>query len=98
MLRTFSHDYKVIVVGDASMSPYEIVAQGGSVEHWNEETGQAWLQRLLHVYPKTVWLNPVRRDWWGHTQSVGMVYGLMDGRMFPMTLEGLENAMRELAR
>jgi uncharacterized protein with von Willebrand factor type A (vWA) domain len=98
VLRTFSHDYKVIVVGDASMSPYEIVAQGGSVEHWNEETGQAWLQRLLHVYPKTVWLNPVRRDWWGHTQSVGMVYGLMDGRMFPMTLEGLENAMRELAR
>jgi uncharacterized protein len=98
VLRTFPHDYKVIIVGDASMSPYEIVVPGGSVEHWNEEAGAVWLQRLLQVYPKTVWLNPVKRDWWEHTQSVGMVRDLMEDRMFPLTLSGLEEAMRELSR
>ena len=98
VLRTYPHDYKVIIVGDASMSPYEIVVPGGSVEHWNEEAGAVWLQRLLQVYPKTVWLNPVKRDWWEHTQSVGMVRDLMEDRMFPLTLSGLEEAMRELSR
>lgn len=98
VLRTFPHDYKVIIVGDASMSPYEIVVPGGSVEHWNEEAGAVWLQRLLQVYPKTIWLNPVKRDWWEHTQSVGMVRDLMEDRMFPLTLSGLEDAMRELSR
>ena len=98
VLRTFPHDYKVIIVGDASMSPYEIVVPGGSVEHWNEEAGAVWLQRLLQVYPKTIWLNPVKRDWWEHTQSVGMVRDLMGDRMFPLTLSGLEEAMRELSR
>ncbi len=98
VLHTYPHDYKVIVVGDASMSPYEIATPGGSVEHWNEEAGGVWLRRLLSVYPKTVWINPVKRDWWSHTQSVGMIYELMDGRMFPLTLSGLEDAMRELTR
>ncbi len=98
VLRTYPHDYKVIVVGDASMSPYEIAMPGGSVEHWNEEAGAVWMQRLLQVYPKTVWLNPVRREWWDHTQSVGMVRQLMEDRMFPLSLEGLEEAMRELSR
>lgn len=98
VLRTYPHDYKVIVVGDASMSPYEIAMPGGSVEHWNEEAGAVWLQRLLRVYPKTIWLNPVKRDWWDHTQSVGMVRDLMEDRMFPLTLDGLEGAMRELSR
>ncbi len=98
VLRTFPHDYKVVIVGDASMSPYEIVMPGGSVEHWNEEAGAVWLQRLLRVYPKTVWLNPIKKDWWGHTQSVSMVRDLMEDRMFPLTLAGLEDAMRELAR
>lgn len=98
VLRTFPHDYKVVIVGDASMSPYEIVMPGGSVEHWNEEAGAVWLQRLLRVYPKTVWLNPIKKDWWGHTQSVSMIQELMEDRMFPLTLAGLEEAMRELAR
>lgn len=98
VLHTYPHDYKVIVVGDASMSPYEIATPGGSVEHWNDEAGGVWLQRLLGVYPKTVWINPVRKEWWPHTQSVGMIYELMDGRMFPLTLSGLEDAMRELTR
>ncbi|MGJ3258618.1 MAG: vWA domain-containing protein [Rhodospirillales bacterium] len=98
VLRTYPHDYKVIIVGDASMSPYEIVMPGGSVEHWNEEAGAVWLQRLLQVYPQTVWINPVRRQWWDHTQSVGMVRDLMEDRMYSLTLEGLEGAMRELSR
>jgi hypothetical protein len=98
VLRTYPHDYKVIIVGDASMSPYEIVVPGGSVEHWNEEAGAVWLQRLLQVYPKTVWINPVKRDWWEHTQSVGMVRDLMEDRMYSLTLDGLEGAMRELSR
>lgn len=98
VLRTFPHDYKVVIVGDASMSPYEIVMPGGSVEHWNEEAGAVWLQRLLQIYPKTIWLNPIKKDWWDHTQSVSMVRDLMDNRMFPLTLAGLEDAMRELAR
>ncbi|WNJ99050.1 VWA domain-containing protein [Thalassospiraceae bacterium LMO-JJ14] len=98
VLRTYPHDYKVIIVGDASMSPYEIAVPGGSVEHWNEEAGAVWLQRLLQVYPKTVWLNPIKRDWWEHTQSVGMVRQLLEERMFPLSLDGLEGAMRELSR
>lgn len=98
VLRTFPHDYKVVIVGDASMSPYEIVMPGGSVEHWNEEAGAVWLQRLLQIYPKTIWLNPIKKDWWDHTQSVSMVRDLMEDRMFPLTLAGLEDAMRELAR
>ena len=98
VLRTFPHDYKVVIVGDASMSPYEIVMPGGSVEHWNEEAGVVWLQRLLQIYPKTIWLNPIKKDWWDHTQSVSMVRELMEDRMYPLTLSGLEDAMRELTR
>ena len=98
LLRTYPHDYKVIIVGDASMSPYEIVVPGGSVEHSNEEAGSVWLQRLLQVYPRTVWINPIKRDWWDHTQSVTMIRDLVEGRMFPLTLGGLEDAMRELVR
>ena len=98
VLHTYPHDYKVIIIGDASMSPYEIAMPGGSVEHWNEEAGGVWLQRLLQVYPKTVWINPIKRDWWDHTQSVSMIRDLMEDRMFPLTLSGLEDAMRELTR
>jgi len=98
VLHTYPHDYKVIIIGDASMSPYEIAMPGGSVEHWNEEAGAVWLQRLLHVYPKTVWINPIKRDWWDHTKSVSMIRDLMEDRMFPLTLSGLEDAMRELTR
>jgi len=98
VLHTYPHDYKVIIVGDASMSPYEIVYPGGSVEHWNEEAGAVWLERLLHVYSKTVWLNPVPERWWRQTQSVGMIQQIIGGRMYPLTLEGLDGAIRELSR
>ena len=98
VLHTYPSDYKVIFVGDASMSPYEIAYPGGSVEHWNEEAGSLWMQRILAVYPRAVWLNPVKEDWWGHTQSVDMMQRLMEGRMYPLTLDGLDRATRELTR
>lgn len=80
------------------MSPYEIAQPGGSVEHWNEEPGEVWLRRLLATYPKAVWLNPVPERYWGATQSIGMMRELMEGRMFPLTLDGLDRAMRRLTR
>jgi hypothetical protein len=88
----------VVFVGDASMSPYEITHPGGSVEHWNEEPGQLWLQRLLSVYGHAVWLNPVPEKWWANTISVKIVHRLVGGRMFPLTLDGLDRAMRALGR
>lgn len=98
LLHTYGSDYKVIFVGDASMSPYEIKIAGGAVDHWNEESGGLWMQRLLNVYPKAIWLNPVKQQWWGHTQSIDIIRHLLDDRMYPMTLEGLDQAMRELSR
>jgi uncharacterized protein with von Willebrand factor type A (vWA) domain len=98
VLHTYPHDYKVILVGDASMSPYEIVMPGGSVEHTNEEAGQVWLERVTRAYAACVWLNPVPEDQWEYTQSIRMVRQLVAGRMYPLTLEGLDRAMRELVR
>jgi uncharacterized protein with von Willebrand factor type A (vWA) domain len=98
VLRTYDQSYRLVFVGDASMSPYEIVQPGGSVEHWNAEPGEAWLRRLLATYPKAVWLNPVPERYWTGTQSIGMVRELMEGRMFPLTLDGLDRAMRRLTR
>jgi hypothetical protein len=98
VLRTYPHDYKVIFVGDAAMSPYEIGAPGGSVEHFNEEPGTAWMGRITGAYRSAVWLNPVPEPEWEHTQSIGMMRQLMGGRMYPLTLEGLDRAMRELVR
>ena len=98
VLHTYPHDYKVIFVGDASMSPYEVLYPGGSVEHWNEEAGHVWMERVLRVYPHVVWLNPVEEGWWETTTSTKMVRQLMAGRMFPLTLDGLDRAMRELSR
>ncbi|MBM09373.1 MAG: VWA domain-containing protein [Magnetovibrio sp.] len=98
ILHTYPHDYKVIIVGDASMSPYEIVYPGGSVEHWNEEAGVIWLERILRVYPNTVWLNPIKEEWWGNTQSIEMIKQIISDRMYPLTLEGLEQATKELSR
>jgi uncharacterized protein with von Willebrand factor type A (vWA) domain len=80
------------------MSPYEIVAPGGSVEHYNEETGQAWMQRVLTTYPSCVWLNPIPEHEWEMTASVRLMRQLMGGRMYPLTLEGLDGAMRQLVR
>jgi len=98
VLNTFGPDYKVIIVGDATMSPYEIVYPGGSVEHWNEESGQVWLERLTKTYPKTIWLNPVQEKYWDYTPSVQTIRQIMQNRMFPLTLDGLSRAMRELSR
>jgi len=98
VLHTYPHDYKAVIVGDASMSPYEITAQGGSVEHYNDEPGQVWLERLARTYPAAVWLNPVPEREWDFTYSIAMVRQLMGGRMYPLTLDGLDRAMRELVR
>lgn len=98
ILHKYSHDYKVVFVGDASMSPYEIVQPGGSVEHWNEEAGEVWLRRLRNVYDKVIWLNPVPEEEWQYTQSVAITHQLMEGKMYPLTLRGLEEGMAYLSK
>ena len=98
LLHKYGHDYKVIFVGDATMSPYEILQTGGSVEYFNEEPGAVWVKRITDVYPKCVWLNPEPEEIWAYRQSISIVKELMDGRMFPTTLAGLERAMKVLAK
>jgi uncharacterized protein with von Willebrand factor type A (vWA) domain len=98
VLHKYGHDYKLVFVGDASMSPYEINMPGGSVEHHNEEAGAVWMQRIVNTYPSAVWLNPTPEQYWGYTQSIGMIRALMQDRMYPLTLEGLDDAMRTLSR
>ncbi len=96
VLHTYSDDYKLIFVGDASMSPYEIMYPGGSVEHWNERPGAEWLRKLTSHFKHAVWLNPVAEDGWEYVQSVGMLQQLIDNRMYPLTLAGIDNAIRAL--
>ncbi len=98
MLRTFNADYRVIFVGDATMSPYEIVQPGGSVEHWNEEAGSAWMQRVVAHFPYLVWLNPEPEERWDWTPSIRLTQELVGGRMFPLTLDGLDRATAALRR
>ncbi|MEH3120592.1 MAG: VWA domain-containing protein [Sphingomonas phyllosphaerae] len=98
VLHRFGHDHKLVLVGDASMSPYEITQPGGSVEHMNDEPGAVWMQRLTATYPAAAWLNPLPEAHWDYTASVGMIRELMGGRMYPLTLDGLDEAMRELTR
>ncbi len=98
VLHKFPHDYKVIFVGDATMSPYEITYPGGSVEHWNEEAGAIWLDRVVQIYEHVVWLNPVAEKHWEYTPSIGLIQQIISGRMYPLTLGGLDSAMRELNR
>jgi uncharacterized protein len=98
ILRTYDQSYRLVFVGDASMSPYEIVEPGASVEHFNDEAGEVWLRRLVGAYPKAVWLNPVPERYWDGTRSIGMIRQIMDDRMYPLTLEGLDRAMRKLTR
>ena len=98
VLRTYGPDYKLILVGDAAMSPYEIAQPGGSVEHWNEEPGSAWMGRLLGHFRRSAWLNPMPEGAWDRYHSIGMVRQLMERRMFPLTLAGVEAMTRELAR
>ena len=96
LMNTYGSDWKVIVVGDATMSPFEITEVGGSIEHWNEEPGEVWLRRFLECFPDAVWLNPVPADRWMGTPSIRMTHRLMDGRMYPLTIDGLEAAMKLL--
>jgi uncharacterized protein with von Willebrand factor type A (vWA) domain len=98
VLHTYGHDYKVLFIGDASMSPYEIMMPGGSVEYWNEEAGEAWLKRVVATYPHSVWLNPVPAKHWDYTPSIGIIEKIFEERMFELTLDGLDRAMRELSR
>ena len=98
ILRTYDPHYKVVMVGDASMSPYEIDRPGGSVERWNDESGETWMRRMLGFYSKAVWLNPVPKKYWGGTTSIGMIRAIMENRMFPLTIEGIDRAMRDLTR
>jgi hypothetical protein len=96
VMRTYGADYRAVFVGDAAMGPYEILQAGGSVEHWNEEPGSAWLTRLRQAYPKHVWLNPEPESRWGYVPSIDRMRRLFEGRMFPLTLAGLDRAMHAL--
>lgn len=92
----YAADYKLVFVGDATMSPYEIVSPGGSVEHWNDEPGAVWMQRLLNTYPKAIWLNPEPRQRWEYTPSTGIIREIMDDRMYPLTIAGLDEGIKAL--
>jgi uncharacterized protein with von Willebrand factor type A (vWA) domain len=98
LIRKYNKDYKLIFVGDATMSPYEILQPGGSVEYNNEEAGAEWLQRLTNAFPKFAWINPEPQGVWGYRQSISVIQQLMNQRMFPLTLPGLEGAMRLLVK
>ncbi len=97
LLRTYGRDYKLIFVGDATMSPYEVVQPGGSVEHWNAEAGRTWIERLTTHFRKSAWLNPSKEEFWRYTHSIELLRQLMAGRMFPLTLSGLDDMTRELS-
>jgi len=98
ILHKFGHDHKLVIVGDGSMSPYEVTHPGGSIEHMNEESGAVWLKRLTDTYPSAAWLNPTPEAYWGHSASTTLIRQLMTDRMYPLTLGGLDEAMRELSR
>jgi hypothetical protein len=98
ILNTYGRDYRAIFVGDASMSPYEITMPGGSVEHVNPEAGQVWLERATRAYAHAAWINPTPEPQWGYSQSTAMIRRIFANRMYPLTLDGLEGAMRELTR
>ncbi len=99
VLHKYPSDYKVVIVGDAAMAPTEITHPGGSVEHWNEEAGGVWLRRITATYPHFVWLNPTPENWWPHTYSVQLIREIIGpDRMFPLTLEGVDKAMKELSK
>ena len=98
VIHSYGPDYKLVFVGDASMSPYEIARPGGSIEYWNEESGAVWMERLLNTWRHAAWLNPIAEEHWGYTPSIHMLQELMGKRMFPLTIDGLERAMRSLSR
>ncbi len=98
ILHKYAHDYKVVFVGDATMAPYEITHAGGSVEHWNEEPGAAWMTRFSQIYDRIIWINPTPQDTWEYSTSVAMTRELVNGNMFPLTIRGLEDGMNLLSR
>ena len=98
ILNKYARDYKVVFVGDATMAPYEITHSGGSVEHWNEEPGATWIERFTETYDKMVWINPTPQETWEYSSSVGMTQELVEGRMFPLTIRGLEEGMNQLSK
>ena len=98
ILHKYTHEYKVIFVGDATMAPYEITHSGGSVEHWNEEAGAIWIQRVMDVYDKVIWINPTPQDTWEYSTSVALTKKLVDDQMFPLTIRGIENGMNFLTK
>lgn len=98
IMHKFSSDYKVVFIGDASMSPYEILQPGGSVEHWNEQAGEQWMRRLKDTFEKIIWINPLPRDEWSYTHSIEITSQLMEGHMYPLTVKGLEEGMAYLSK
>ncbi|MBJ7264838.1 MAG: VWA domain-containing protein, partial [Burkholderiaceae bacterium] len=98
LVRTYNADWRLIIVGDATMSPYEILQPGGSVEHYNTETGAAWMTRLLATWPRAAWLNPEPQTSWEYRQSIALLRDIMGGRMHPVTMAGLGQAMRQLSK
>ena len=98
ILNKYSGDYKVVFVGDATMAPYEITHAGGSVEHWNEEPGSAWMGRFSEIYDKVIWLNPTPQETWEYSSSVMMTQELVGGNMYPLTIKGLEEGMSQLSK
>ena len=98
IMHKYGHDYKLIFVGDATMSPYEILQPGGSIEYSNDESGAVWMRRMLNVYPKAIWLNPEPEQLWPYRQSISVIREIMETRMYPITIEGLERAMRYLSK
>jgi uncharacterized protein with von Willebrand factor type A (vWA) domain len=98
VLRTHGPDWRCIFVGDASMSPYEILQPGGANEHWNAETGKVWLERARAQWPSSLWINPIPERFWDQSHSIRLIRGIFENRMVPMTLEGIARGTRELAR
>ncbi len=98
ILNKYGSDYRVVIVGDATMAPYEITHSGGSVEHWNEEPGAVWMQRIGMIYPKLIWINPTPQETWEYSSSVAITQELVENRMYPLTIRGLEDAMNLLSK
>lgn len=98
ILHKYTHDYKVIFVGDATMAPYEITHSGGSVEHWNEEAGAIWMQRFLDTFEKLIWINPTPKDTWEYSTSVALTEKLVEDHMYPLTISGIEEGMNFLSK
>ena len=98
IIHKYSSDYKIIFVGDATMAPYEITNPGGSIEHWNEESGALWMKRLVDVYEKVIWLNPVPKEHWEYSSSVELTRSIIEDNMFPLTIRGLEDSMAFLSK